>query len=76
MFKKHRKSDHIENVQICKMYKEGNCTFGEHCWFSHESTENKKEEKENNDKIIQKLFEVVEKFTEKVITVEKIVMEK
>ena len=68
-FMKHKKYEHIENVKMCKFYKEGNCSYLENCLFIHENLN--KKENENNDKMIQKLFDVVEKFTEKIITVEK-----
>ena len=56
-FMKHRKGEHEESLQPCKLYKKGNCTYNENCWFSHKKppknviTENAKifERDENNE---------------------------
>ena len=64
---KHRKSGHADLIKECK--NANACPFKKHCWYKHEEIDNN----ENNDKnanIIQKLFEVVEKFTEKVTRLE------
>ena len=36
-FMHHRKSDHLESVQICRFHNEGSCRFNNRCWFRHES---------------------------------------
>ena len=73
---KHKKSEHIENVNFCTKYKEGNCTYSEKCWFIHEHEDLSKEGNVNHDKTIEKLVGIVEKFTKKVVTIEDIVMKK
>ena len=68
---KHRKSEHVKVIKKCKNYDA--CIFKKECWYTHEDIDG--HQQENNDKnenIIQKLFEVVEKFTEKVTRLEKI----
>ena len=32
----HKKRDHIENVQICTNIRNGDCSFGNECWFRHD----------------------------------------
>lgn len=76
LFMKHKKSEHIENVNFCTKYKEGNCTYSEKCWFIHEHEDLSKEGNVNHDKTIEKLVGIVEKFTKKVVTIEDIVMKK
>ena len=66
---KHRKSQHADFIKTCKNVNA--CPYKKDCWYKHQEIENN--EHENNDKnanIIQKLFEVVEKFTEKVTRLE------
>ena len=38
-FMTHRKKDHEENVKNCKLFKKGNCTYHESCWFAHKKEE-------------------------------------
>ena len=35
----HRKKDHEENIKNCKLFKKGNCTYHESCWFAHKKEE-------------------------------------
>ena len=35
---RHKKLTHIEKVQLCIQFTGGDCTYGESCWFSHESS--------------------------------------
>ena len=37
----HKKRDHIERVQLCVNFDDGNCDFGDACWFSHETSSTK-----------------------------------
>ena len=37
----HRKLNHIEKVQICVNFDDGKCTFGDTCWFSHDTSSKK-----------------------------------
>ena len=70
---KHRKSEHANVIKTCK--NTTTCLFKKECWFKHEELDNNHNEDENNKNnesanIIQKLFKVVEKFTEKVTRLE------
>ena len=38
-FMMHKRIQHEENVQTCKLIKKGNCTFNRKCWFSHRKDE-------------------------------------
>ena len=38
-FMKHRKEKHEETLQICKLLKNGNCTYKERCLFSHQNVQ-------------------------------------
>ena len=73
------KSEHYDKVKKCKKYKEGNCSFYENCWFKHEEVDKEEKEKEkdvkneNNVEMMKKLFEIVEKFTKRIVDVEEIV---
>ena len=74
LFMRHRKSEHIERVKVCRKNVEENCPFSENCWFIHENID--KKENENENKTIQKLFDIVEKYTAKVINFEETLMKK
>ena len=68
---KHRKSEHINVIKKCKNYDA--CLFKKECWYTHEDIDgHQQESNDKNENIIQQLFEVVEKFTEKVTRLEKI----
>ena len=70
----HRKRDHTEVVQNCRE-QNGNCQFGKmKCWFKHIEVEDmcRNSNNENDDKqdIIGKLFDMVEKFTTRIVELE------
>ena len=68
---KHRKSEHWNSIKKCKN-NEG-CLFKNECWYKHEEiNDNDYENDDKKENIIQKLFEVVDKFTEKVTKLENI----
>ena len=51
-FMKHRKNEHEDSLQFCKLYKKGNCTYNENCWFSHNTIKTKNVTSDNT-----KMFE-------------------
>ena len=70
----HRKQQHTKNVPLCLDSVNGACRFGrENCWFNHNEME-KNTRNENiehsiyqNQGLIQKLFEMMEKFTQHIV---------
>ena len=71
-FLRHKKSHHKEKVSICKQYEAGKCVYGDKmCWFIHE-TESKNKEKDNTEdnSLIKRLVDMVEKLTKRVILME------
>ena len=36
-FMMHRKNEHEENLEKCKLFQKGNCTYNEKCCFSHKN---------------------------------------
>ena len=71
---KHKKVKHSENVKLCRNNLDGNCLYSENCWFIHEDSNMK--ENLNHNTTIQKLFDIVEKYTEKVRNLEENVYKK
>ena len=81
-FMKHRKKYHSKNVPKCRTLQNGTCQYGsEKCWFKHNDllindeineVHEKMDIVENDEKseIMQKLFEMVEKYTERIILLE------
>ena len=74
---KHRKLFHVEIVPECKKKMDGTCQYGDaKCWFKHSIKEyNTKEQNggkniENNE-VVEKLFDIVEKVTERLAKIEK-----
>ena len=73
-FMHHRKQQHTKNVPLCLDSVNGACRFGrENCWFHHNEME-KNTRNENiehsiyqNQGLIQKLFEMMEKFTQHIV---------
>ena len=78
-----RKVDHKESVPYCKKGMGGTCWFGpKNCWFQHEerkiTNENEINEKEmnqaimnTNQEVIEKIFDMMEKFTQRILIIEK-----
>ena len=80
-FMQHRKKEHVQNVFFCKNALKGTCRFGaKKCWFNHSDNEitytsgNENENGENlqnmNQEMMEKLFEMMEKFTQRIIQIE------
>ena len=67
---KHKKQNHPNLVPICKNTIGGECKFGDrNCWFIHDHVYNENENIANNA-VIQKIFEVMEKATERITNLE------
>ena len=76
---KHRKVDHEHAVSMCNHALNGTCHFGsENCWFRHNDSKlkntNEKDEKniDNNQEVLEKLFEMMEKFSDRIVHIESI----
>ena len=80
-FMQHRTKEHVQNVFFCKNALKGTCRFGaKKCWFNHSDNEitytsgNENENGENlqnmNQEMMEKLFEMMEKFTQRIIQIE------
>ena len=84
-FMKHRKTMHSEFVQNCQ---NEDCQHGSHnCWFIHKETKNDKSEnmnesniennyerKSQNDEWIQKIMEMLEKYSQRIIILENLMI--
>ena len=73
-FMHHRKEDHIKNVPICIDSVNGICRFGTgNCWYNHNEMKmiNQNQNTQNsifqNQAVIEKLFDMMEKFTQHVV---------
>ena len=79
LYMKHMKSEHYGIVKDCKNFKEGKCSYNENCWFKHQGIHKKENENiedvdnENNAEMMKKIFEIVEKFTKRIVDVEDMV---
>ena len=63
---KHRKTQHPNNISICKTNNNGACNFGkEKCWFKHVDKETEVDEIDDNKEMITRLFDMMEKFAER-----------
>ena len=64
----------VLSLENCRKYKEGACSYGEKCWFIHENIQNIENENQNeneyNDENMKRLFDIVEKFTARVLNIE------
>ena len=85
-FMRHRKAKHSESVPGCKNEFNGSCHHGsKNCWFRHNEDKNNKyecaeksineemndEENISSQKMIQKLVDMVEKYAERILILEK-----
>ena len=64
---KHRKIEHTKNVSICIKSETDSCHFGrEKCWFIHKTDKSDMEEiNEESPEIITRIFDMMEKFSER-----------
>ena len=72
-FMRHRKLEHRPAVTKCGHALYGTCMFGEDkCWFVHEA---EKSEKiiQNNQEVFEKLFNMMEKMTERIVQMETVI---
>ena len=61
---KHRLSEHSEHVSACRDDSNGWCRLGaDKCWFKH--SEKRDKEESGQPEIINRLFDMVEKFSER-----------
>ena len=84
-FMHHRKKEHAQILAFCKNDLKGTCHFGvNNCWFNHNENENgnknengnRNRENNSNDmnpEVIGKLFEMMEKFTQRIVQIENVI---
>ena len=70
-FLHHRKKYHKESVQTCKNVVSGKCIYGNgKCWFNHGDAKDSigdEKDKKIEEQVIEKLFRMMEKFTEQMV---------
>ena len=73
----HRKKEHHESIPLCKGAGNGMCHFGSSkCWYNHIEEEDMNENEDielvndKNQKVIEKLFDIVDKFTQRILHLE------
>ena len=70
-FYSHRKKQHKETIPSCKNYKTGACIYGKDmCWFLHENVETGEDTEIKDGNIIQKMMQMMERMTERMINLE------
>ena len=74
----HRKNTHLDSVQNCSNMISGFCKYGsENCWFKHgdfaNNDKNDNNEKLNeNEEVIEKIFQMMEKFTKQIVEIKEV----
>ena len=69
-FMHHRKKEHSETVSKCRD-DYGTCQFGStKCWFKHDEHQAINTENHNEKDVIDKLFNIVEQCTERIVQLE------
>ena len=64
----HRKKIHAENIGTCRYELRGSCWFSANeCWFMHD---NSSSEYTKNTEILKRLFDLMEKFAERMTILE------
>ena len=67
-FVNHKKKHHKESVQTCRNVVSGSCRYGsEKCWFDHGDTTKDESNEKVNIEVIEKLFLMMEKFTQQLM---------
>ena len=68
-FMHHRKTEHIKYVQACR--DSSWCKLGDACWYKHSKHEvNNEIEEQNNQNMMKRLFDVIEKYGERIGNIE------
>ena len=63
-FKKHQKQKHPREVPFCKNSASKTCNRGDQsCWFKHEETEEFEHKYNENDKVLERLFDLIEELS-------------
>ena len=65
----HKRNEHEETVQQCRNGE--SCTYKQNCWFLHKKQLNK-ETDQNNLEVVERIFNMMENFTERIVKLEKI----
>ena len=74
----HRKTTHIDSVQTCNNLISGFCKYGsENCWFKHgdladNAQKDNNEKLDGNEDVIEKIFQMMEKYTHQIIEIKEI----
>ena len=75
-FLHHRKNQHKESVQNCRNMVSDTCKYGnEKCWFNHGDSIDTTEDENNkkvNEEVIEKIFQMMEKFTQQIVEIKEI----
>ena len=68
-FLHHRKKNHKESIQTCKNLESGKCKYGnDKCWFNHGDPNNiSEDEKKMGADVTEKIFQMMEKFTQQMV---------
>ena len=71
-FMKHKNFQHQNNVTLCMSYNEDFCCrFGNNCWFKHEDSDHEAMfEDEHNNETTEKVFNILEEFTKRIVLLE------
>ena len=69
-FLNHKKIEHVTSVQQCKHEKNNSCPYGtQKCWYLHSLPKNN-EVYNVNQEIIEKIENMMERFTERILNLE------
>ena len=62
---------HEENVPLCRNFKNGECKFGkEKCWFNHKNEDIFKKNEHEDNNVIQRILNMMEKMSERIVHME------
>ena len=70
----HHKHKHVNSIPECKNSSQNKCSYGaDKCWFRHNETDDqeKYQIQNQNHEITEKLMKMMEKFTERIVNIEK-----
>ena len=69
----HRKLEHPQKISACRKEMDGSCRFGDDkCWYSHKHSLkiNETGNPSQDQELINRLFTMMEKFTERIENIE------
>ena len=66
----HRKKEHKPKIKVCRNSSNGLCKFNSDCWYRHEEYQGETKNKNENQEVLDKIYEMMKMFTNRNVNTE------